>query len=77
MVLKPQNLIVQRCRSKAFLPACLFPFSESSALYPIATQPQRGEGKVGDPHVKEINASVLDRIPNLFNTKKRNTSLIR
>ncbi len=45
MVLKPQNLIVQKCRSKAFSPACLFRFSESSALYPIATQPPEGEGK--------------------------------
>jgi hypothetical protein len=46
MVLKPENLIVQRCRSKVFSPACLFRFSESSAPYPIATQPLKGRGKV-------------------------------
>ncbi len=57
MVLKPQNRIVQRCRSKAFSPACLFRFSESSAPYPIPTQSldRGGEGwgrrkrDVGEP----------------------------
>jgi len=50
MVLEPQNLIVQRCRSKAFSPACLFRFSKSSALYPIATQPLEGEGSKSALH---------------------------
>jgi hypothetical protein len=51
MVLKPENVIVQRCRSKAFSPVCLFRFSESSAFYPIATQPPRGEEKGGDKEI--------------------------
>jgi hypothetical protein len=34
MALRPQNVIVQRFRSKAFSPACLFRFSESFAPLP-------------------------------------------
>jgi hypothetical protein len=42
--LRPQNLIVQRYRSKAFSPACLFRFSEFSPLHLIATQYRGAEG---------------------------------
>jgi hypothetical protein len=45
MVLKPENLIVQRCRSKAFSPTCLFRFSELSALCPPATQSRDRKAK--------------------------------
>jgi hypothetical protein len=38
MVLKPLNLIVQRLRSKAFSPVCLFRFSEFLPLVPVVIQ---------------------------------------
>jgi hypothetical protein len=45
MSLEPQNVIVQRFRSKAFSPACLFRFSESSAPLPNYDTVSKGRGE--------------------------------
>jgi hypothetical protein len=43
MFLKSLNVMVQRFRSKAFSPACLFRFSESSAPLPKCDTVSEGE----------------------------------
>ena len=44
MALKRVNVIVQRSRSKAFSPACLFRFLESSAPFPNYDTVSKGRG---------------------------------
>jgi hypothetical protein len=48
MVLKRLNVIVQRFRPKAFSPACLFLFSESSAPLPYSGTASCGGGQGGN-----------------------------
>jgi hypothetical protein len=47
MGLKLLNLIIKRFHSKAFSPACLFRFSESSFPSPNYDRVSRGEGEDG------------------------------
>ena len=54
MVLKFPSLMVQRLRSKAFSPVCLFRFSEFLPLHSL----QRGEEKVGATRLRDEGAIV-------------------